>query len=156
MTIEGSIALVLGASSGPGEATAQRLATADYKDYGTSRRGVQAGRPSFQMLPLDVTTDESVEEAVKPVVRQHGHIDVLLNNPASALRPPERKRVRSSRPRQSLAPTSSGLSARREPSLPCMRRRAGVEERVKEVLSQRNWPRRLTPGPREAQFRRDP
>ena len=112
MTIEGSIALVLGASSGPGEATAQRLAaTAGYKVYGTSRRGVQAGRPSLQMLPLDVTSDESVKEAVKPVVRQHGHIDVLLNNPASALRPPERKRVQSSRPRQSLAPTSSGLSA---------------------------------------------
>ena len=87
MTIEGSIALVLGDSSGPGEATAQRLATADCKDYGTSRRGVQAGRPSLQMLPLDVTSDESVEEAVKPVVRQHGHIDVLLNNAGFGVAP---------------------------------------------------------------------
>ena len=80
MKIEGSVALVTGASSGIGEATAQRLATAGYTVYGTSRRGVQAGRRSFQMLPLDVTRDESVEEAVKAVLRQHGHIDLLVNN----------------------------------------------------------------------------
>jgi len=39
------------------------------------------------MLPLDVTSDESVEEAVKPVVRQHGHIDVLLNNAGFGVAP---------------------------------------------------------------------
>ena len=43
MKIEGSVALVTGASSGIGEATAQRLATAGYTVYGTSRRGVKRG-----------------------------------------------------------------------------------------------------------------
>ena len=39
MKIKPSIALVTGASSGIGEATAERLAKAGYKVYGTSRRG---------------------------------------------------------------------------------------------------------------------
>jgi len=64
MNIKGSIALVTGASSGIGEATAKRLETAGYKVYGTSRRGTQSGQWSFAMLPLDVTSDESVDAAV--------------------------------------------------------------------------------------------
>ena len=43
MKIKGSIALVTGASSGIGEATAERLAKAGYKVYGTSRRGAPGG-----------------------------------------------------------------------------------------------------------------
>ena len=61
--IKGRVALVTGASSGIGEATAQRLAAAGYKVYGTSRRGAQTGERSFAMLPLDVTSDELVAAA---------------------------------------------------------------------------------------------
>src|SRR5213596_4346914 len=87
MKIKGSIALVTGASSGIGEATAKRLATAGYKVYGTSRRGAQSGQRSFAMLPLDVTSDESVDAAVKQLIRQEGRIDLLVNNAGFGVAP---------------------------------------------------------------------
>ena len=84
---KGKIALVTGASSGIGEATAERLAKAGYKVYGTSRRGAQAGKRSFEMLPLDVTSDESVEAAVSEVMRLDGRIDLLVNNAGFGVAP---------------------------------------------------------------------
>jgi NAD(P)-dependent dehydrogenase (short-subunit alcohol dehydrogenase family) len=87
MKIEGSIALVTGASSGIGEATAERLALAGYKVYGTSRRRVPAGQRLFEMLPLDVTSDESVEAAVREVMRMDGRIDLLVNNAGFSIAP---------------------------------------------------------------------
>src|SRR4249919_2005111 len=87
MSIKGSIALVTGASSGIGEATAQRLAMAGYKVYGTSRHSVQSGERSFAMLPLDVTSDESVEAAVKELIRLEGRIDLLVNNAGFGVAP---------------------------------------------------------------------
>jgi NAD(P)-dependent dehydrogenase (short-subunit alcohol dehydrogenase family) len=87
MKIKGSIALVTGASSGIGEATAQRLAMAGYKVYGTSRRGVQSGQRSFAMLPLDVTSAESVEAAVRDLIRLEGRIDLLVNNAGFGVAP---------------------------------------------------------------------
>ena len=80
-------ALVTGASSGIGEATAERLAMAGYKVYGTSRRGAQAGQRSFAMLPLDVTSDASVEAAVREVLRLDGRIDLLVNNAGFSVAP---------------------------------------------------------------------
>ena len=85
--LKGRVALVTGASSGIGEATAQRLAAAGYKVYGTSRRGAQAGKRSFEMLPLDVTSDESVEAVVSEVMRRDGRIDVLVNNAGFGVAP---------------------------------------------------------------------
>jgi NAD(P)-dependent dehydrogenase (short-subunit alcohol dehydrogenase family) len=81
------VALVTGASSGIGEATAQRLAAAGYKVYGTSRRSAQGGQRSFAMLSLDVTSDESVEAAIKEVMRLEGRIDLLVNNAGFGVAP---------------------------------------------------------------------
>src|SRR2546421_9830154 len=87
MKLKKSIALVTGASSGIGKATAERLATAGYKVYGTSRRGAQTGQRSFAMLPLDVTSDESVEAAVNELMRLEGRIDLLVNNAGFGVAP---------------------------------------------------------------------
>jgi NAD(P)-dependent dehydrogenase (short-subunit alcohol dehydrogenase family) len=80
-------ALVTGASSGIGQATAERLAKARYKVYGTSRRGAGHGQRSFEMLPLDVTNDESVDAVVRDVMRLEGRIDVLVNNAGFSVAP---------------------------------------------------------------------
>jgi NAD(P)-dependent dehydrogenase (short-subunit alcohol dehydrogenase family) len=85
--IKGKIALVTGASSGIGEETAVRLAKAGYKVYGTSRRGAQGRQRSFEMLPLDVTNDESVAAVVRDVMRLDGRIDLLVNNAGFGVSP---------------------------------------------------------------------
>ncbi|MHC4041200.1 oxidoreductase [Bradyrhizobium sp. 23AC] len=86
--IEPRIALVTGASSGIGQATAERLANAGYNVFGTSRRGgTQAGKHPFEMLSLDVTSDASVEAAVSEVIRREGRIDLLVNNAGFGVAP---------------------------------------------------------------------
>jgi len=81
------VALVTGASSGIGEAAAQRLATAGYKVYGTSRRVAPSGARKFPMLSLDVTSDESVQAAVKELIGLEGRIDLLVNNAGFGVAP---------------------------------------------------------------------
>ena len=81
------IALVTGASSGIGQATAELLAKTGYKVYGTSRRGGDASRRSFEMLPLDVTSDESVDAAVRQLMQREGRIDLLVNNAGFGVAP---------------------------------------------------------------------
>jgi NAD(P)-dependent dehydrogenase (short-subunit alcohol dehydrogenase family) len=87
MKLKNSVALVTGASSGIGKATAERLAAAGYTVYGTSRRGMQVTGQSFAMLPLDVTRDESVEAVVREVTRLEGRIDLLVNNAGFGVAP---------------------------------------------------------------------
>lgn len=81
------VALVTGASSGIGQAAAQRLADAGYTVFGTSRRAVFTGPRSFEMLTLDVTSDESVAAVVTEVIRRAGRIDVLVNNAGFGVAP---------------------------------------------------------------------
>lgn len=83
------IAIVTGASSGIGDATAEQLAKAGYKVYGTSRRGAQgqSAKRMFETLALDVTSDESVVVAVNEVLRLEGRIDLLVNNAGFGVAP---------------------------------------------------------------------
>ena len=80
MSMNGRTALVTGASSGIGKASAELLSQAGYQVYGTSRRGADERARSFAMLPLDVTSDQSVAAAVEDMLRKEGRIDLLVNN----------------------------------------------------------------------------
>jgi NAD(P)-dependent dehydrogenase (short-subunit alcohol dehydrogenase family) len=73
------VALVTGASSGIGQATAELLAASGFTVFGTSRAPDQLAR-SYTWLPLDVRSDASVESAVQSLLEQAGRIDVLVNN----------------------------------------------------------------------------
>ena len=74
------VVLLTGASSGIGKATAAALVRAGYRVVGTSRSASGEVRDGIQMIACDVTSDASVAAAVATVKRDHGRIDVLINN----------------------------------------------------------------------------
>ena len=76
-------ALVTGASSGIGEATATLLAAKGFTVYAAARR-IDRMRHLEQSgvipISLDVTDDESTQRAVETIIDAKGSIDVLVNN----------------------------------------------------------------------------
>lgn len=77
--IERGVALVTGASSGIGLATAQALRLDGYRVFGTSRKAM-ADANGITMLVCDVTDEESVRQMVDEVLSRAGRIDLLVNN----------------------------------------------------------------------------
>lgn len=76
----GRTAIVTGASSGIGRASAETLARAGFIVFGTSRRPASDGPDGVTMLTCDVTEDASVNALVSSVLSKTGRIDVLINN----------------------------------------------------------------------------
>ncbi|MCU1663716.1 MAG: short-chain dehydrogenase [Pseudonocardia sp.] len=90
---ETTIALVTGANKGIGFATVRRLADRGWTVLLGARdaeRGAAAAETlhgDVTVLPLDVTSDESVAAAVKEVESRYGRLEVLVNN-AGIIGPP--------------------------------------------------------------------
>ena len=81
MTNHRPVALVTGASSGIGQATARALAAGGYAVVGTSRNAaVAAPIEGVELVDLDVASDESVAGVVAWTVERFGRIDLLVNN----------------------------------------------------------------------------
>lgn len=74
------VALVTGASTGIGRQTGALLARSGYRVFGTSRQPARDTLDGFELLPLDVTSDESVRACVRAVIERAGRLDVLVNN----------------------------------------------------------------------------
>src|SRR6478672_286517 len=79
------VALVTGASTGIGRATAKALKDAGFRVFGTSRRAVSEKPDGITMLICDVTEDASVAKLVDDVLAEAGRIDLLINNAGMGL-----------------------------------------------------------------------
>lgn len=76
-------ALITGASSGIGEATALQLAALGYTVYAGARRVERMSDladSGIRTRAIDVTDDESMVALVEAVIAETGRIDVLINN----------------------------------------------------------------------------
>ncbi len=74
------VAIVTGASTGIGQASAKALHQAGFRVFGTTRRAVANVSEGIAMITCDVTDDTSVKHAVEKVLDTTGRIDVLVNN----------------------------------------------------------------------------
>src|SRR3569833_2317581 len=74
------VVLVTGASMGIGRAIARHLAQTGYRVFGTSRQPVSETLDGFELIPLDVTSEDSARACIETVVARAGRLDVLVNN----------------------------------------------------------------------------
>jgi NAD(P)-dependent dehydrogenase (short-subunit alcohol dehydrogenase family) len=76
-------ALVTGASSGIGEATAVKLHDLGFTVYGAARRAdrlQQLASRGVTPLAMDVTDEQSVRSGVERIIAETARVDVLVNN----------------------------------------------------------------------------
>ena len=71
--------VVVGASSGIGLACALHLARRGHRVFATSRTPTPADAP-FEYVPMDVTSEASVEHAVGVILERAGRIDAVVNS----------------------------------------------------------------------------
>ena len=74
------VVLITGASSGIGQACAWHLAGRGYQVFGTSRRPQPGAAEPFEIIPMDVTDEDSVRQGVAAVLARAGRLDAVVNN----------------------------------------------------------------------------
>jgi NAD(P)-dependent dehydrogenase (short-subunit alcohol dehydrogenase family) len=82
-TTQKKVILLTGASSGIGQASAERLVREGHTVYGTARTEEEKGqvaKTGAVPLVVEMTEHETLERAVATVIEKEGRIDVLYNN----------------------------------------------------------------------------
>lgn len=74
------VVLVTGASSGFGEAIATLLAQSGLTVFGTSRNPHTTSINNFELLPLDVRSQDSVSACIQTLMQRTNRLDILINN----------------------------------------------------------------------------
>ncbi|MDB5977973.1 MAG: family NAD(P)-dependent oxidoreductase [Nevskia sp.] len=75
------VVLITGASSGIGKICAEHLHAQGYRVYGTSRRAAVApSSDGFRLIAMDVTSEDSVAQAIELILSREGRLDVVFNN----------------------------------------------------------------------------
>jgi short-subunit dehydrogenase len=77
------VALVTGASSGIGESAALQLQQHGFVVYGAARRIEKMNtlkEKGIQVIALDVTREESIQNCVQTIMEKEGRLDILVNN----------------------------------------------------------------------------
>lgn len=83
--LQDRVAIVTGASSGIGQATAKRFAREGATVYAIARREerlvlLHQEFANIEPVPCDVTDHARLEESVRQIIAEKGKIDVLVNN----------------------------------------------------------------------------
>ncbi len=87
--LEGQVAIVTGASSGIGEATAKTLASQGASVVLAARReeelndlatDIENDDGDAFVVPTDITEDDDIDQLVETTTDEYGHIDILVNN----------------------------------------------------------------------------
>ncbi|MEM9384889.1 MAG: SDR family oxidoreductase [Pseudomonadota bacterium] len=93
--VRGKVVVVTGATSGIGKACALRLAEAGAKVQLVARTvekldetlaEIQQMGGSAQVHSCDVSSEEACNQLVADILREHGHVDVLINNAGRSIR----------------------------------------------------------------------
>jgi short-subunit dehydrogenase len=75
------VVLITGGSSGIGKSIAVFLSKKGFIVYGTSRNPEKiTEKLPFNLIPLDVTKQQSIQKAVDTIIVKEGKLDVLINN----------------------------------------------------------------------------
>jgi NAD(P)-dependent dehydrogenase (short-subunit alcohol dehydrogenase family) len=74
-------ALITGASMGIGKALAEKLLAHNYTVIGTNRSGsIDIQHPDFHAVNLDLSSEDSIENAHREIAGKFPQIDLLINN----------------------------------------------------------------------------